>query len=120
FNAGGIIFMVVGIGFSRSLADKFGKRDVFGAALFMSTVFMLAFYFYSPEAIALVFISQVLHGFFYGITMPLLWALIADLTDYYEWKNNRKAIAIIHTEIIFGLKVGQSVGGARVAGMLAD
>ena len=119
FNAGGIIFMVVGIGFSRSLADKFGKRDVFGAALFMSTVFMLAFYFYSPEAIALVFISQVLHGFFYGITMPLLWAMIADVADYSEWKNNRRATAIIFSAMIFGLKAGLSIGGALVAGLLA-
>lgn len=119
FNAGGIIFMVVGIGFSRTLADKFGKRDVFGGALFMSTVFMLAFYFYSPEAVGLVFLSQVLHGFFYGITMPLLWAMIADVADYSEWKNNRRATAIIFSAMIFGLKAGLSVGGAMVAGLLA-
>jgi sugar (glycoside-pentoside-hexuronide) transporter len=29
FNAGGIIFMIVGIGFSKPLADKYGKRNVF-------------------------------------------------------------------------------------------
>src|SRR5258706_3200492 len=35
FNAGGIIFMIVGITLSKRLADKYGKRDVFGIALFI-------------------------------------------------------------------------------------
>ena len=38
FNAGGIIFMIVGIMFSKKLADKYGKRDVFGFGLFVSTL----------------------------------------------------------------------------------
>ncbi|MFB5208157.1 hypothetical protein ABGA94_20535, partial [Stenotrophomonas sp. 3diitr2024] len=33
FNACGILCMIVGIGASRRLADRFGKRDVFGGAL---------------------------------------------------------------------------------------
>ncbi|MCR6687652.1 glycoside-pentoside-hexuronide (GPH):cation symporter [Pseudoxanthomonas sp.] len=119
FNAGGIIFMIVGIGFSKRLADRFGKRDVFGAALFVSTLFMLAFYLFPPDAIGIVFLSQILHGFFYGITIPLLWAMVADVADYSEWKNNRRATAIIFSAILCGLKVGLSVGGALVAGILA-
>lgn len=119
FNAGGILFMIVGILFSKRLADRFGKRDVFGTALFLSTLCLLAFVFYSPESIGLVFISQVLHGFFYGLTIPLLWAMIADVADYSEWKNNRRATAIIFSAMIFGLKAGLSIGGALVAGILA-
>ena len=119
FNAGGIIFMIVGIGFSKKLADRFGKRDVFGAALFLSTLFMLGFYIYPPDAIGLVFGSQILHGFFYGITIPLLWAMIADVADYSEWKNSRRATAIIFSAMLCGLKLGLSIGGALVAGILA-
>lgn len=118
FNAGGIIFMIIGIGFSKGLADRFGKRDVYGVALLISTLFMLAFYFYPPEAVWAVFISQVLHGFFYGITIPLLWAMIADVADYSEWKNNRRATAIIFSAMLFGLKGGLTIGGALVAGLL--
>ncbi len=119
FNAGGIIFMIFGIFFSKSLADRYGKRDVFGAGLFLSTLFIAAFYFYPPTSIALVFISQILHGFFYGITIPLLWAMIADVADYSEWKNNRRATAIIFSAMIFGLKIGLSIGGSLVASLLA-
>jgi len=120
FNAGGIICMIFGIGFSKSLADRFGKRDVFAVALFVSTLFILAFYLFPSDAIGLVFLSQILHGFFYGITIPLLWAMIADVADYSEWKNHRRATAIIFSAMIFGLKLGLSIGGALVAGILAN
>ncbi|MFN6971652.1 MAG: MFS transporter [Rheinheimera sp.] len=120
FNAGGIICMIIGIGFSKPLADRFGKRDVFAVALFISTLFILAFYLFPSDAIGLVFLSQILHGFFYGITIPLLWAMIADVADYSEWKNNRRATAIIFSAMIFGLKLGLSIGGALVAGILAQ
>ena len=99
FNAGGIIFMIVGIMFSKGLADKYGKRDVFGAGLFVSTLFIISFYFFPPDAIKMVFGAQILHGFFYGITIPILWAMIADVADYSEWKNNRRATAIIFSAI---------------------
>ena len=120
FNAGGIIFMIVGIGFSKPLADKFGKRDVFAGGLFIATMFLILFYFYPSNAIGLVFITQIFHGFFYGITIPLLWAMIADVADYSEWVNNRRATAIIFSAMIFGLKAGLSIGGALVAGILAS
>src|SRR5690606_20541801 len=116
FNACGIIMMIVGIGFSRGLADKFGKRNVYAVGLFIATIFIAVFYFYSPENIALIFISQLLHGLFYGITIPLLWAMIADVADYSEWKNNRRATAMIFSAMILGLKGGLTIGGSLVAG----
>ncbi len=119
FNAVGIILMIVGISFSKRLADKFGKRDIFKIGIFFATLPLLAFYFYSPESIALVYISQVIHGFAYGLTIPLLWAMIADVADYSEWKNNRRATGIIFSAMIFGLKMGLSIGGGLVAGILA-
>lgn len=118
FNAGGIIFMIVGITLSKKFADKYGKRDVFGVALFISTVFIFAFIFFPPQSVGLMFGSQILHGFFYGITIPLLWAMIADVADYSEWKNNRRATAIIFSAMLIGLKVGLSIGSALLTGIL--
>ncbi len=119
FNAGGIIFMIFGIAFSKKLADKFGKRDVYISTLFISTLFILVFYFFSPISIRFMFFFQILHGFFYGITMPILWAMIADVADYSEWKNNRRATAIIFSAMMVGLKAGLSIGGALVAWILS-
>jgi GPH family glycoside/pentoside/hexuronide:cation symporter len=112
FNAGGIIFMIVGITLSKTLADKYGKRNIYGIFLFISALFVLAFYFFPPDSIRLMFFSQILHGFFYGITIPILWAMIADVADYSEWLNNRRATAIIFSAMMVGLKAGLSTGGA--------
>ncbi|GAA4300327.1 MFS transporter [Aestuariibaculum suncheonense] len=114
FNAGGIIFMILGISLSKKFADKYGKRDVFKIALFISTLFILIFYFFSPTSVVLIFTAQVCHGFFYGLTIPLLWAMIADVADYSEWKNNRRATAIIFSAMMVGLKGGLSIGSALV------
>jgi GPH family glycoside/pentoside/hexuronide:cation symporter len=119
FNGSGIFCMIIGIGFSKMLADRFGKRNVFGGGLFISMLFLLAFYFFPPESVGLMFLSQILHGFFYGITIPLLWAMIADVADYSEWKNNRRATAIIFSAMLFGLKVGLTLGGSLVGAILA-
>ncbi len=118
FNAGGIIFMIVGITLSKRLADKYGKRDVFGVSLFLSTLFILAFILFDPYSVRLMFASQILHGFFYGITIPLLWAMVADVADFSEWKNNRRATAIIFSAMMVGLKGGLSIGSALVAWIL--
>ena len=118
FNAGGIIFMIVGITLSKKFADKYGKRDVFGTCLFLSTLFILAFYFFPPQSVQLMFASQILHGFFYGLTIPLLWAMIADVADYSEWKNNRRATAIIFSAMMVGLKAGLTLGSSILTSLL--
>ncbi len=118
FNAGGIIMMIVGITFSKRFADKYGKRDAFIASLFISTLFIVAFIFYPPKSVGLMFLSQILHGFFYGISTPLLWAMIADVADYSEWKNNRRATAIIFSAMMVGLKVGLSIGSSLVSSII--
>lgn len=111
-SAASTIAMILGIFFSKPLADRFGKRNVFGIFLSLSAVCLCAINFLPPTAIPAVFFIQTLHGFIYGITIPLLWAMIADVADYSEWKNNRRATAIIFSAMIFGLKVGLSLGGA--------
>ena len=118
FNAGGIIFMIIGIALSKPLADIYGKRNVFGIFLFISTVFIILFNFFEPTSVELIFGAQIFHGFFYGITIPLLWAMIADVADYSEWKNNRRATAIIFSAMMVGLKLGLTIGSALVTKIL--
>ena len=43
--------------------------------------------------------------------------MIADVADYSEWKNHRRATAIIFSAMLCGLKLGLSIGGALVAGI---
>jgi len=88
---------------------------VFGTALLVSTLCLLAFLFFPPNAAGTVVLTGMLHGFFYGITTPILWSMVADVADFSEWRNNRRATAIVFSAIMVGLKIGLAVGGALVA-----
>src|SRR5262249_36535578 len=57
FSACGIVCGILGIGLSKRLADRFGKRDVFGGALLASTLCLLAFALYSPQSVGLVIVT---------------------------------------------------------------
>ncbi|WP_179021880.1 MFS transporter [Winogradskyella forsetii] len=118
FNGGGILVGLLGIALSKKLADKYGKRNVFGTSLFISTLFIISFYFYPPKAVGIIFGAQILHMFFYGISTPILWTMIADVADFSEWKTNRRATAIIFSAMMVGLKGGLSIGSALVAWIL--
>ena len=48
----------------------------------------------------------MLRQFAYGFTIPLLWAMMADVADFSEWKNHRRATAIVFSAIVFALKAG--------------
>lgn len=118
FNGGGILIGLIGIMLSKKFADIYGKRNVFGASLFISTLFIIFFYFLPPTSIGLMFGSQILHMFFYGISTPILWTMIADVADYSEWKNNRRATAIIFSAMMVGLKGGLSIGSSLLTMIL--
>lgn len=118
FQGGAAIFSVLGILCSKFLADKYGKRDVFGAFLLLATLFIVLLNFYQPDSIGLIFLTQMIHGFFYGVTIPILWAMIADVADYSEWKNNRRATAIIFSAMMVGLKGGLSIGQSLLTFLL--
>lgn len=119
FNASGIIMMIIAIAISKPLADKYGKRALFLFAITIAAAAQASFFFVGKENVAAVFILQIVHGFFYGLTIPLLWAMVADVADYSEWKNNRRATAIVFSAMLFGLKAGLAIGGSLVAGILS-
>lgn len=120
FNGGGILVGLIGIMISPWFANRWGKRNVFIASLLIATLFIILFYFFPPKSIAIIFAAQVLHGFFYGINTPILWTMIADVADYSEWKNNRRATAIIFSAMMVGLKAGLSIGSSLVSWILGQ
>jgi Na+/melibiose symporter-like transporter len=108
---------ILGIILSKNLAARFGKRDVFKGALIMATVVTALFFFIGPKAIVLTLVLQIIFNFIWGVSMPLPWAMMADVAVFSEWKNNRRATAIVFAGIMIGLKVGLAIGGA-ISGVL--
>jgi GPH family glycoside/pentoside/hexuronide:cation symporter len=112
FNVLGTSSTIVGIFFSKGLAMRFGKRNVFIGGLAGTTLFTALFVFLPPTAVELIFAAEMVRQFVYGFTIPLLWAMMADVADYSEWKNKRRATGIVFSAIVFALKAGLGFGGA--------
>ena len=75
FNVLGTTATIIAIFFSKRLAVRFGKRNVFVAGLAGTVIFSAAFYLIPPTAVAAMFLSEILRQFAYGFTIPLLWAI---------------------------------------------
>ena len=112
FNVLATAATILGVILSKPLAMRFGKRNLFVGGLLLTTLFTAVFVFFSPHAIAWMFASEMLRQFFYGFTIPLLWAMMADVADYSEWKTGRRATGMVFSAIVFGLKAGLGFGGA--------
>lgn len=120
FNVLGTSATIVGVILSKPLALKYGKRNLFIAGLAFTTLFTAAFAVFPRDAVTAMFATEMLRQFAYGFTIPLLWAMMADVADYSEWKNNRRATAIVFSAIVFALKAGLGFGGAIGGWLLAS
>jgi sugar (glycoside-pentoside-hexuronide) transporter len=119
FNVIGTGATIVGVLLSKSVAERIGKRRLFILGLLGTVVFTAAFILLPPGNLPLIITTEALRQFAYGFTIPLLWAMMADVADFSEWKNHRRATAVIFSAIIFALKAGLGVGGA-IGGYLLD
>jgi Na+/melibiose symporter-like transporter len=120
FNVLGTVATIIAIFFSKALAVRYGKRNVFVAGLAGTVVFTAGFYVIPATAASLMFVTEMLRQFAYGFTIPLLWAMMADVADYSEWKTGRRATAIVFSAIVFALKAGLGFGGAITGYVLSS
>jgi glycoside/pentoside/hexuronide:cation symporter, GPH family len=111
-NLFGQIASIFGIIVSNLLVSRLGKRNVFIGGLILAAIFAALFFIVPPTGILLILVLQILFNFSWGITMPVPWAMMADVADYSEWKNNRRSTAIVFAGVVIGLKVGLALGGA--------
>ena len=117
FNMSSQFVTVIGVVFSTWLSIKFGKKAVALAGFSSTTIFMALFILLPADAIATTYILEWIRALCYAPTIPLIWAMFADVVDYSEWKTGRRTTGVIYATILFGLKAGLSLGGA-IAGWL--
>ena len=119
FNMTGTLVNILGVLAAKPLADRFGKKLVFTVGLAGAALVQFLFFGLGPADTTAMFVLAVLGSLFYGPTIPLLWAMIADTADFSEWKNHRRATGTVYAGIIFALKAGLGLGGAFAGWILA-
>lgn len=120
FNMVGAIVQFFGvILLSNYLAGRFGKRNTFIVCLALTAVFTAMFYLPAPDSIGLMFTLNFLKSLAYAPTVPLLWAMIADVADHSEYVHHRRATGFVFAGVVFALKAGLGVGGAILGFLLS-
>ncbi|MGA2340477.1 MAG: MFS transporter [Terracidiphilus sp.] len=117
FNGFGLAALLAGVACSTAVSARVGKRQLFIASMFLAGVFNTALLFISPHATVVIIATEVLRQFSFGLSGPILWAMMGDVADYGEWKTGRRASGTVTAAVVFALWAGLALGGA-IAGWL--
>ena len=120
FNMVGALVQFFGvILLSSFLANRYGKKRVFIFCLTLTAIFTALFYFPNETDIETMFVLNFLKSLAYAPTVPLLWAMIADVADHSEYVNYRRATGFVFAGVVFALKADLGIGGAILGFLLS-
>ena len=110
-----IIVIILSPALSRSLGKKQWRLVV--SVLRVSV--HLAFYLISPTNVTGMVVLTILIAIAYAPTIPLIWAIYADVADYSEWKTGQRFTGIVFATIGFALKGGLALGSSSFLWIMA-
>jgi GPH family glycoside/pentoside/hexuronide:cation symporter len=111
-NMVGTATTIVVILLSPSLAQRFGKKAIAVIGFALSALNASAFYLLGPSNVTGMMLLTILGAIVYAPTIPLVWAIFADVADYSEWKTGRRFTGMVFATIGFALKSGLALGSA--------
>lgn len=117
FSGFGLGALLVGVALSTAVSVRVGKRELFIGSMALTGLFTAALYFIPPQSTYVIIATEVVRQFAFGLSGPILWAMMGDVADYGEWKTGRRATGAVTGGIVFALWAGLALGGA-VAGWL--
>jgi Na+/melibiose symporter-like transporter len=97
---------------SPSLARRYGKKAVAVTGFGLSALAAWAFYLLPPDGVTGMVLLTLLGSIVYAPTIPLIWAIYADVADYSEWQTGRRFTGMVFATVGFALKAGLAVGAA--------
>jgi len=128
FYASSIGF-IVGIPLARPLANRYDKKPVYMTGIMLSCLatslpvgLRLIGLFPengSPLLLPLIVASQFFYGLIGAVPLVLGSAMLADLTDDYEYRNRHRAEGFLFGINAFCRKASTGIGGA-LAGLIID
>jgi len=104
---------------SPVLSRKFGKKAVAVCGFGLAAFGTFAFYLLGPTNVNGMVLLTILIAICYAPTIPLIWAIYADVADYSEWKTGRRFTGIVFATICFALKTGLALGSSSFLWIMA-
>lgn len=117
FMSSGLLFMMIGVMMTKTLSERFEKRQLMIVLSIFTALSMAAFFFIPPDQYGLMLVVNALGTLAAGPTPALVWSMYADCADYGEWKTGRRTTALVFSTVQFSHKMGLAVG-AGLAGII--
>ncbi len=111
--------VIIVILLSPPLARRFGKKAIAVVGFGLAALGTCAFYLLSPTNVVGMLLLTMFIAVVYAPTIPLVWAIFADVADYSEWKTGRRFTGMVFATIGFGLKSGLALGSASFLWIMA-
>lgn len=108
----GGVFAILGMFMTKPLVKLFGKKWLLILTMVGNAACMGAFVFLSKEQWQLMYGLHLLGAFISGPMPILLWSMYADVADYSEWRNHRRATGLVFAAATFAQKMGSALGAA--------
>ncbi len=118
-NILGTVTTITVLVLSPSLARRYGKKAVAVVGFGLSAVSAAIFYTLSASNVGGMILMTVVGSIVYAPTIPLIWAIFADVADYSEWQTGRRFTGMVFATIGFSLKAGLAVGSASFLWIMA-
>lgn len=118
FLVGLMLASIAGAMITAPLGKKFGKRNLFIAALIFSGGVNSLLFFCGPDDIGAIFTIGIISEFAAAIFPTLFFVMLGDAADYSEYKNGRRATGLIYSAGSFATKFGGGLAAAIIGFIL--
>lgn len=116
----GTIASIIGMTTSRPLVNRFGAKTLMATLSFLTAVLTAMFWLLDSTQIFWMYVLHITISFLGGPLPVLTWAMYADIADYSEWQNGRRATGLIFSAATFSQKMGGAIGAAIPGWCLAS
>lgn len=109
-----MIASIIGAAITTPLSNKFGKKNLFIAALLVSGGINSLLAFCGPQDTTMIFAIGSLSECAAAIMPTLFFAMLGDAADYSEFMNGRRATGLVYSAGSFATKFGGGIAGALI------
>jgi len=119
YMVGLMLASIAGAMITTPLGKRYGKRNLFIAALIFSGAVNALLALCSPENLTGIFVIGIISEFGAAIFPTLFFAMLGDAADYSEFKNGRRATGLVYSAGSFATKFGGGIAGAIIGLVLS-
>ena len=115
----GTVFTLLGVLITPWLTRFIDKKPLFILSLVLSAGFSIAHYWIRPGDLKALYALQILMCLSGGPLMPVIWSMMADAGDEFEYVRGRGAMGLVYSASTLALKSGDALGAAASLYLLA-